>query len=93
MDAVGEGSALATSNTIERSTLTADTELVFPDVLLPAGNYVVMVEFPGGDINHQFIPGVDTSSPTHYGNSVIRESNGVWTPYSNYDTIFYIYGY
>ena len=94
-NATGTGSALATSNTFDVSTLTASFALIEFTYTSPyraiAGDYVIVLEYEGGDGTDYIRLGTDTSSPTHYGNSVFYQSS--WDYNASGDAIFYLYGY
>ena len=94
------GSSLATSETIDVSSLT--TSFVLTDFLFTGANrivlddgtkYVVVISRPdpGYPTNYMAI-GIDASSPTHGGNTSSSEDDSSWASYSAYDSIFYIYG-
>jgi hypothetical protein len=86
------GSALATSNTISAESLTGSlvfTEFKFPSAwatLTNATNYVITVEYSGGDGSNYVNVGYDGSSPSHGGN--YSENTGIWAANSGRDVIF-----
>lgn len=93
---VGTGSALATSSTLDVSTLDGTytlTEFTFSGdnaILLEAGTpYVVVLEYSGGDISNNVNLGVDTSSPTHEGNATNYVAS--WSAAATIDSCFYVY--
>jgi hypothetical protein len=96
---VGTGSALATSATLDVSTLT--TSYALKDFTFSGGNkitltngtnYVVVVNYAGGDGFSNYVHvGVDNSSSSHGGNQVERTGAGVWTANSSNDACFYVY--
>lgn len=90
------GSPLATSNTVDVSTLsTSYTTYTFTfsganAISLTAGtNYVLTVEYSGGSPGNSLDVGYDSSAPTYNGNKATLTS-GVWTPQSGDDCIFYV---
>ena len=95
---VPTGTALATSNPIDISSLSSDyqwVEFLFTgenQIELSASTYyVVTVEFSGGSSGNALIKELDASSPTHGGNVSYEDSSGVTTtPF--WDLSFEIYG-
>ena len=93
------GSALATSDTFDVSTLTTSHQLktfTFSGVnriALTSGTYyVVMLNYGGdGNTSHSVSVGVDSTSPTASGN-LIYTTGGITYAWGVRDTIFYVYG-
>ncbi len=88
------GSALAVSNPVDASTLTGSlalTDFYFPSwwFTMAAVDYVVTLEYSGGDGSNFVNVGVDTSSPGHAGN--LSTYNGSWSAVSGTDSCFYVY--
>lgn len=89
---VGTGSALATSEEFDVSALTGSYQLVtfnFEDHELAPENYVILLEYSGGDGSNRVRVGADISGPTHAGNAV-RFGTG-WEAVGGTDCCFYIY--
>jgi len=93
--AVGTGSPLATSDSVDVSILTTSPTLItfrFSGAnlyLMTAGvHYVILCRIvsTSGSIR----VGIDVSSPSHFGNWSVLNS-GSWTPDSGRDACFYIY--
>lgn len=93
VNGAGTGSALITStNSVDVSTLTAIQLITFnfASFLLEANkNYVIAVEYSGGDVNNYLNAAIDNTAPTHNGN--LTSYSGAWTSSSN-DIIFYLNG-
>jgi hypothetical protein len=93
-----DGNLLATSNSVDISTLSlyptfALTSFIF-DGTYTLGNgtdYVICVEYSGGDVGHALSVGIDSTSPTHPGNESYFPGT-VWTALNTIDVCFYIYG-
>jgi hypothetical protein len=92
------GSALATSSTIDVSTITTSFalyEFTFTGVnqitLTNGTYYCVEFSYDGGDASNRLWLGYDSSSPTHAGNR-FRSYSGSWDTQSGHDVIFYVYG-
>ena len=90
------GAALATSDTFDVSTLTTSFQLIeflfsgAERIGLSVTNYIVTIEYTGGDATNLIVVGRDDSSSTHAGNfSYIQTPN--WTATTG-DLIFYVYG-
>jgi hypothetical protein len=89
---VPTGAALATSQTFNVATLTgsyAAVEFLFEDnfTLTNATNYVLVVEYTGGDGTNYITAQSDTSAPTHPGN--FSQFNGsTWAAESGTDLVF-----
>ena len=92
-DAVPTGTAIATSNTLDISTLSTDfalSEFEFDSpILLPADDYALAIEYSGGDVSNRLSVGIDCSSPTYSGN-IFNDVPGYSTDYA---CCFYLYGY
>lgn len=93
---VATGTAIATSDTVDISTLSTSYALVdftFSGAeqitLTNATNYVVSVEYTGGDASNYLHVGCDQTSVTHSGN--FTQWNGGWIAYNTYDVCFYVY--
>jgi hypothetical protein len=90
------GSALATSDAIDASTIGSSFSLIefnfsgLSRISLTYGEqYCISVEYSGG-INGNYVNyGVDISAPTHQGN--LASSSGSWSAASSSDSIFYVY--
>jgi hypothetical protein len=95
---IGTGTALATSDPVNVSTLTttfATVSFIFSGInqisLSNGVNYVVTVEYTAtGDFVNYIIAGTDTVGPVHLGNSSTRNGTGTWTTLSA-DSIFTLY--
>lgn len=98
------GTALATSNAIDVSTLPivfspaglsliannfVDFEFTDELVLVNGTKYVVTVEYSAGDGSNNVLVANDATSPTHGGNFSTLASS-TWTPVSGTDMIFYV---
>jgi hypothetical protein len=93
-DAKPTGSALATSDAIDVTTIAAGSfslyEFSFASYYnLSAGDYCILFHFAGGDAANCIQTGVDTSSPTHSGNECYGNGSS-WNSHT-YDGIFYFY--
>ena len=89
------GSALATSNSFDVSTLTTSLTLVdfeFEDefTLVNTTNYVITLEYSGGDGSNNVQIGTDTSAPTHGGNFATL-ATPTWTAVSGTDAVFFVF--
>lgn len=90
---VPTGAALATSNNVDVSTLTgtlALTNFVFasPWYQFTANtNYVIALEYSGGDASNYVQVGYDASAPGHAGNKCTFA--GSWAAQSGHDCCFY----
>lgn len=92
------GSALATSDNIDVSTIPTSIALVeflftgANQYVMSAGvDYVIAVEYSDGSNGvNDVLVGRDVSSPTHAGNNS-RLQSGTWNAFSTSDTIFYVY--
>lgn len=89
------GSALATSDNFDISTLNTTPTLETlsfsgaNQITLTNGtNYVLTIEWNGGDASNLLSVGRDTSSPTHGGNSSTQAAGGSWSASSGTDNIF-----
>ena len=90
---VPTGAALATSDPIDASTLTTSFALVTFNfstlaALSASTNYVLSIEFSGGDASNHVDVGTDTTSPTHGGNSATLTAS-TWTAVAGTDLCFY----
>jgi hypothetical protein len=94
-DGVGTGSALASSGTIDVSTLSSSYALVEFSLSYSAaaGNYLICAFYDGGDASNKVAAGLDTSSPSHAGNGGIVTDGGGFSGYASTDVCFYLYGY
>lgn len=89
------GAALATSESLDVSTLTTSFALVeFRFIngyqLSAATTYCISIEYSGGDASNKISVGQDNSSPTHAGN-LSRFFSGAWSEDATYDQVFYVY--
>lgn len=91
------GAALATSTTVAATALTTGNVLYNFDflttnsiILTNATNYVVSIEYGGGDVSNYIEVGHDASTPGHGGNYSTL-TGAVWTADANKDAIFYLY--
>jgi len=89
---VATGSALATSENFDVSTLDGTLTLTYfqfnDEVTLTAAtNYVIALEYTGTATDYINV-GTDTSTPTHAGN--FATYTGTWSAVSGTDAIFYI---
>lgn len=97
-DSYGTGSVLATSNSIDSTTLGTSLALVNftfigeNQITLTSGtHYVIMIGgSTGADINNCVKVGYDNSSLTHAGNLITKDIYG-WAVSDLYDTCFYVY--
>ncbi len=94
---VPTGAALATSNTVDVSTLTTSyalTSFKFTGTgnitLTNTTDYVVSVEYSSGSVGNTVDVGIDSSSPTHGGNEATL-TGSTWTANSGVDTIFFLF--
>lgn len=93
---VPTGSALATSDNVDVSTITGSYTLITftfsgaNQYLMTAGaNYVITFEYTGGSVSNYIRFGTDTSASTHPGN--FSQNTGTWGALSR-DGIFYVIG-
>lgn len=91
------GAALATSGTIDVSTLTTSyalTSFKFTGTnnitLTNATDYVVTVEYSGGSSGNTVDVGIDSSAPTHGGNESTL-TGSTWTAASGIDAVFFVF--
>jgi hypothetical protein len=91
------GTALATSATLDVSTLTGTLtvkDFVFSGgdkITLTSGtNYVATIEYSGGDASNYIEVGIDTTTPTATGN-ISDLFTGSWVTASTIDAIYYLY--
>lgn len=94
-NSVPTGTALATSDAVDITTLTTSYRLqpftFSSPVSMTAGSeYCLTVEYSGGDASNNLNVGVDNSSPTHPGNYSIK-SSGSWSALATRDIIFYVF--
>lgn len=96
-DAHPTGSALATSDALDVSTLTTSFQLIEFTFSTPysasAGDICILVDYAGSAAPNYVYVGNDISSPTHSGNSFAQTHVGA-PNYSEftYDACFYLYG-
>jgi hypothetical protein len=97
VDAKPTGSALATSDAFDVSTLSTSLGLATFNftgaerVTLSANTtYAIVYNYGGGDVSNQTKISYD-GTPTHAGNLVYSVVGATWNSHA-YDTIFYIYG-
>lgn len=91
------GAALATSGTLNVSTLTTSYQLITftftggDKVTMTGGTaYCIVVEYSNGDGSNYVTAGFDGSSPSHAGNTVFTFT-GSFGKNTGRDTVFYIY--
>lgn len=96
VSSIGTGAALATSDPVDVSTLPASltlTAFTFSGAnqitLTASTNYVVVVEYSGGDASNRIGIGNDGTNETHSGNRL--KFNGSWVADSGADTNFSVY--
>lgn len=86
---------LATSDTFDVSTLSDSYQLITftfsPSVWISNSKITVVIEYSGGGGGAYVSVGIDTSSTTHPGNYVRKNSSGTWMASSTFDAIFYLY--
>jgi hypothetical protein len=96
-DDVGTGEVLATSDTISIAELT--TSVAYKTFTFSGANritlvdgtqYIVAVNYSGGDSTNRLHIGRDSTSPTHTGNACYT-SGAIWTAVSGSDIIFNVY--
>lgn len=97
INGVPTGSPLATSDAFDVSTLTGYYALktfTFSGAnqieLTNGTNYVIVVEYSGGDSSNYVLVGLDLSTLAHSGNGVYSIS-GSWYSDANTEAIFYVY--
>ena len=95
---VGTGSALATSDAVDSSTISTNLSLV--KFYFPEGSrytttlgtaYVIVVEYSGGSVSNGIQCGYHFNTGRHIGNR-IRYKNSAWIAQANDDCIFYVFG-
>ena len=88
------GAALAASNTMDASTLTATMALYEFTFATPyamaAGNYAIACAYAGGDASNAVYVGVDDSSPAHAGNLFRLAPPSSYTTEGAVDSVFYL---
>lgn len=91
---VPTGAALATSTAVSAATVSDGFALVTftfdGTYLFTSVNYVITIEYSGGDASNRINVGTDTTSPTHSGN--YSQYSGSWSAISGNDLTFYVYG-
>ena len=93
-DDIPTGTALATSQTVNVANLTGAltlTQFPFTDqyTLAASTDYVITLEYSGGDSTNYVNVGTDTSAPTHTGNFATK-TGSTWSAVSGTDGIFYV---
>jgi hypothetical protein len=95
---VPTGAALATSNAFDVSTLTTSYQWIdfyFPESdwynFAAATNYVLSLEYSGGDASNYVQAGYDASAPGHAGNKATATSGPTWTAQSGHDLVFEVH--
>ncbi len=93
-DSEPTGAALASSDTIDVSTLSTSLALVdfdfsTPFTLVDGTKYCINCEYTGGDATNRVDLGADTSSSTHAGNLFNTPDLIVWSTFATFDGIFY----
>jgi hypothetical protein len=97
-DSEGTGTALATSDDYDVSTLSDSvfTLLQFTftgeTVLAAATKYVLVLEYAGGDDDNYVAVCADIDELLHDGNTCFYSSAYGWGSFSTMDTCFYLYG-
>ena len=97
-DATPTGSPLATSNTVDVSTLSTAYQLItftFPTPYTTTNgtHYIVTCEDSSASDTDYVVAGSDSSSPTHSGNYCQYASfNGIWSGSASQDICFYVGG-
>jgi hypothetical protein len=88
---------LATSDAFDVSTLTTTIALINFNfsgderiTLTNGTNYVVVLEYTGGNSSNKVLIGADSTSPTHGGNRVSHDGTN-WQADNTHDLIFYVY--
>jgi len=97
-DATPTGSALATSDAFDVSTLDGTptlTRIQFSGdeiyTLSSTTWYFIVIRYEGGDASNYILVGDDTSSPSHSGNAAVQAVSGdAWTAQNGKDLIFYL---
>lgn len=93
----GTGTALATSATIDVSTLSTSLTLQTftfdsPYTTTNGTKYVLAVEYVEEGAGSTIVyVGRDSSSPTHAGNFCIKSAGGSWSSFNTIDLPFYVY--
>ena len=92
------GSALATTDAFDVSTLSTSNawkQFFFSGAnripIAPGTNYVLTLEFTGGDADNDVQAVYDNTSSTHEGNGSTK-FNGTWVQHNSGDFCFYLYG-
>jgi len=93
---VPSGSYVAISDAIDISTVGTNlsmVEFIFstPFLTVDGTEYVVVVEYPGGDSSNSLHVGMDDESSTHPGNLSLGSVGGSWSEQSTKDAIFYVF--
>jgi len=93
-DDIPTGSALATSETVNVANLTGAltlTQFPFTDnyTMAASTDYVIALEYSGGDGSNYVNVGTDTSAPSHTGNFATK-TGSTWSAVSGTDGIFYV---
>ena len=95
------GSVLATSDTLDVSTLPNSFPLIEHTfsfsgagaIKLSANTkYCLAVVYGAGNTDNCIGVGADSSSPTHAGNLFLTNDGVTWSTYSTYDLVFEVYG-
>jgi len=96
---IPSGSALATSNAVDISTLSTSMQtiaLTFSGVnqiwLSASTKYVLVVAYAGGNYNNRLNVGADWTTKGGSGNFSYSADGLTWSPYSGEDILFYVYG-
>lgn len=96
---VGGGTLLATSDSVDVSTITTSytlVEFLFSGdnriILAGTVNYIISFCFEGGSGSDLIYIAYDSTSPTHGGNYSYKFYTGTWYVNSGYDLVFYVYG-
>lgn len=96
-NSTGPGSVLATSGTMDASSLTTSyalTELLFTGAnaisLSNGTTYWISCEYSGGNSSNYIVIGTDTTSPSYSG-QLYYYYNESWVYLDGYDLCFYVY--
>ncbi len=91
------GAPIATSDNFNVATLTSlvtSRNIIFSGVnkivLTNATNYVIAIEYTGGDGSNNIQVGYSTSVSPHTGNANFENTSNVWTAFATSDLYFYL---
>ncbi len=98
VDAVGTGTALAISDTLDVSTVPYGYALYTFNFtgaqqyqMVAGTTYAIVFEYTGGTSTSYLFIEIDLSAPTHTGNLTGRDTVGAWFYNATIDTIFYVF--